>query len=115
MSQMSHEELKSLALKMAAVINIARAEKTNLRLVKTARPTQLDAITRESYLRRIRLLGRHCQLYWMIDQACFSIANLDCLEDPLVIKLLEEMERARECSLEGIPFEDADLVINIFD
>jgi len=97
---------------MAATINAARAEKTNFRLIRTARPTLLDAITRDSYLRRIHLLARSCCLGWMIDQACFDVANIDCLEDSRLIKLLEDMERARECALDGIPFDDAGLVIN---
>lgn len=46
----------------------------------------------------------------MVDQATFNVASLSCLEDCDLIRLVNDMERARECIMDGVSFEDAGLV-----
>jgi len=55
-------------------------------------------------------LKRFYRLDWLVDQETFNVANVSCLEDCDLIRLLNFMEHARECIVEGIPFEDAGLV-----
>lgn len=95
---------------IAARVNGTRPAKPRLRLLTPARPTIYDSITRDSILARVRYLGRAYGLQWAIEQACFNVANVDCLEDNELGALLRDMERARECLNEGISFDEAGLM-----
>ncbi|KAA2285482.1 hypothetical protein F0415_05925 [Arenimonas fontis] len=78
-------------------------------------PTLFDSITRESVIRRVRFLRNAYRLDWLVEQACFNQPALDCLPDEQLGALLRDLETARECIAEGIPFEDADLIRSTAD
>lgn len=46
----------------------------------------------------------------LIDQACFGIAGIEQLDDGDLVQLHMDMDRAEQCMLEGISFEDAGLL-----
>lgn len=110
MSKHQPGTLEALAEVIAARVKGAKPAKPVFRVIKTARPTVFDSITRECILRRVRYLARAYKLQWQVDQATFNVVNLDCLEDPELRQLLKDMERARECLAEGIAFDEMGLV-----
>lgn len=71
---------------------------------------RFDEITRDACIRRIRYLRKAYGLQWLVDQATFNRPALETLEDSELSALLSTMEKARECAVEGIAFEDAGLV-----
>ncbi|HHA2501892.1 TPA: hypothetical protein ACOENT_000062 [Stenotrophomonas maltophilia] len=46
----------------------------------------------------------------LIDQACFGRTGPEALADDELERLHQDLERAQECMLEGISFEDAGLL-----
>lgn len=97
----------------------AEIEKTprrpKLRLVGrddlTDKPPGLDPQTRDVIYRRIRDLSRMYWLAWLVRQETATTGGvIECLEDEDLTALLEKMERARECRVEGVSFDDAGLV-----
>lgn len=107
---LSKEEVQELARILDARAGLGREARPKLRLVTPPTPKLLDHIAREAHLRRIDYLKRRYQLGWIVDQATFDVASASVLEDCDLIRLLCDMERAMECILDGVPFEDADLV-----
>lgn len=85
-----------------------------LRLVQITQPEstapKMDAVSREARIRRIRWLARSYRLTWLMDQGTFHVPAIECLEDAELCALLDDMERARECLQEGVPFHEAGLV-----
>ena len=112
-SATKHEpgSLEALAEAIAARVQTGKPSKPILRVVTTPKPTLFDSITRDCIYRRIRFLRNHYQLHFLIDQATFNLPNMESLEDTDLSALLDRMETARECVTEGIPFEDAGLII----
>jgi hypothetical protein len=103
------DEMERLARLLADKVN--GGLRTRLRLVSSPSATaQDDAVTRECRLKRIRWLARAFRLQWLVDQHCFGFPGPDCLEKVDLIALHKDMERARECTAEGISFEDAGLI-----
>lgn len=98
---------------IAGTVKGVRPARTRMRLVEAPKPTLFDSITRQCCIKRIRLLGRAYQLTWLVDQATFDIPNIDCLSDEGLAALMTQLETARECIAEGVPFEDAGLITNI--
>lgn len=91
----------------------AAREKPRLRVVATPKPTLYDSITRDHVLKRVRFLRDRWSMHCLVDQATFNVPNLDCLEDGDLARLLHDMERARECSGEGIDWEEAGLIRSV--
>jgi len=73
-------------------------------------PLALDSVSRDAIHRRVRDLERMYRLTWLINQEAFHVPGIECLEDDELSALLSTMERARECIVEGVPFDDAGLV-----
>ncbi|MBN5087659.1 hypothetical protein JY460_06020 [Stenotrophomonas maltophilia] len=46
----------------------------------------------------------------IIDQAVFGLAGIEQLDDEALIQLHKDLERAQECMLDGVSFEDAGLL-----
>jgi hypothetical protein len=108
-------KLEDLAAVIASTVKGVRPVKPALRLVQPPPPALFDEVTRTCVLDRIRRLRRMWQLGWLVEQATFNKAGIDALSDPELAALLKDLERARECIEEGIPFADADLVRNMAD
>lgn len=107
---LSREEIRELAKILNARAGDGRSERPKLRLVVPPTPKLLDPIFRDAHLKRILHLQRAYRLQWLVDQATFNVASLSCLEDCDLMRLLADMERARECISDGISFDDAGLV-----
>lgn len=108
---MDQQEIRALAREIA----VSRGVRTgtgqrHLRAV-TAEPQALNAIQRDVIYGRIRDLGNMYWLNWLIRQETGHVFGvLECLSDSELTGLLEKMDRARECRIEGIAFDDAGLV-----
>ena len=103
--------LEALAELISARVQKTRPSKPLLRVINTPKPTIFDSITRDCIYRRIRFLRNAYGLHFLIDQATFNLPNMECLEDADLSRLLDDMEKARECIAEGIPLEDRDLIV----
>ncbi len=67
----------------------------------------LDGVTRDAHLSRIRDLSRMYWLQWIVRQETqFFGRALEELEDEQLIALSEKMDRARQCRVDGIAFDD---------
>lgn len=75
--------------------------------------TYRGAPSRASCIARIRLLEQAFGLGWMTEQATFGTTGLRALGDDEIRLLLLAMERARECSRDGIPLDDAGFLQDI--
>lgn len=107
--------LEALSRMIAAELEKA-PRKPQLRLVKREdlepRPMAgLDPQTRNCMYSRIRDLSRMYWLRWLVRQETPHVHGvLECLSDDELRDLLQKMERARECRVEGIGFDEAGLV-----
>lgn len=106
-------DLDRLAEVIANTVKGVRPAKPQLRLAEPPKTQLFDAITREACFRRIRFLRKAYRLACIVDQHCFNVPAMECLEDAQVSALLADMERARECLLEGISLDEAGLIRTI--
>lgn len=72
--------------------------------------TALDHVTRRSILKRIRLLASSYQLQWLVDQETFATTGPEAVDDARLTQLLQDMEAARQCIVDGDSFDDIGLV-----
>lgn len=107
--------LEALAEVIANTVKGVTPAKPLLRVVCTPTPTLFDSITRDCMYKRIRWLRDAYHLQFLIDQATFNRPNIESLEDADLSQLLRDMERARECAVDGISYDDAGLVCNHAD
>lgn len=110
MEMTEKSRLEALARMVAAEIEGAPA-RPRLHLVTKedlapACPPGMDAVTRDGYYRRIRDLARMYWLAWLVRQETAAAGSLEALPDDELQDLLEKMERARECRVEGIGFDE---------
>jgi len=61
-------------------------------------------------LRRIRWLTRTYDLQWLVDQESADETSLSILSSNQLQELLVKLERAHQCIVEGIGFDEAGLV-----
>lgn len=113
----SDERLRELAEDLARHMGIGPKPKRKLELVRPGKPLPLqprngmDAVTRDVIYARIRDLSRLYQLGWLVRQETEHVSGaLECLTDFDLRSLRDKMERARECVVEGISFDDAGLI-----
>jgi len=81
-----------------------------LTLVPSPSEFVLDDVSRQAMTNRIRDLERMYRLGWLVRQETFHVPGVEFLEDQELSGLLSDMERARECVVEGVSFDDAGLV-----
>ena len=109
-------KLELIAGRIAARIQGRMAERPRLKLVRredveTPKPAGLDPQSKDVIYARIRDLSRMYWLKWLVRQETAHVGGvIECLDDNALTSLLSMMERARECRVEGVGFDEAGLV-----
>lgn len=114
-------ELEKLAEVASLRAKMLLGQKAHLRVVGVGNlhreiPTApergfLDPQTRDCIYARIRDLSRMYWLAWLVRQETAHVNGvIECLDDIELTVLRDKMERARECRVDGVGFDEAGLV-----
>lgn len=109
---MSQEQLRALALQMAAHMGIERG-KPQLRVVGTKQePPRLGMcpITRTSHVRMVRHLAYMYKLHVLVDQATLGYTCVEDLPDEALVQLHNDIRTAIDNARMGIPLSETDLI-----
>jgi hypothetical protein len=79
---------------------------------KQAESVIQEGPARTAMLKRITDLKRMYRLGWLVNQETFTIGTIYDLDDAAIACLLKRMERAIECPVDDVSYEDAGLVKN---
>ncbi len=106
----SEQEMRGMAAAVAAAMG-ARTGKPvrRLQMVPNDQTVRqgLNALQRDVLYSRINDLGRMYSLMWLVRQeTAHANGVLECLSDTELESLLSKMERARECRIEGVAFDE---------
>lgn len=111
------QELEALAEAIAQRVKLrAKPPPTKLALVPKGpapKPRTMDAIERESRIRWIQALARVYRPAGMdliVKQAMIGKRYMSDLDDDELTELLNNIDRARDCLIDGITFEEAGLL-----
>lgn len=108
-------ELNDLVDLIRCRVANAPLARPKLRLVAredlTREPIGMDAQTRDLHYRCIRDLARMYWLGWLVRRETQRVGGaMESLSDDDLIALRQKMEKARECRIEGIGFDDAGII-----
>lgn len=106
------EKMIALANMIAARLKQLPPAKPALKLVvpESARPPSLlTDEARAAHLRRIQFVAGRYGIWWLVDQELDGV-SVDDLADEHLVRVRLVMEKALKCILEGVSFEDAELV-----
>lgn len=108
---MQNEMIRRLAEQVAIRTKTKTGRSRRLGVVGESPPPGLSAIQRDVLYAQIRDLGNMYWLNWLVRQETRHVMGVvECLSDDELEALAAKMERARECRVEGVPFDDAGLV-----
>lgn len=99
--------------KMGKVSKLRLVGRGNLRSVVPSAPAPwvMDAVSRDGIYSRIRDLAKMYSLAWLVRQETLHAGGaVECLDEGALIALHEKMERARQCRVDGIGFDEVGLV-----
>lgn len=105
--------LEALADALARKVKRHTGVTPHLQIVATPKvrlAASMDSVTRMCAIRRIQMLARVYRLHILLEQGIFGLSNIEQLEDDALRALLEDMERGRECVVEGVSLEEAGLI-----
>lgn len=110
---MDNDAMRKLANEVAAGMGFKTGKRRRLRAVRDDAQDVpgMTALQRDVLYARIKDLARMYWLAWLVRQETSHVLGVvECLSDDALSALLEKMERARECRVEGIAFDEAGLV-----
>jgi hypothetical protein len=106
---------KTNVVKLLAAIEGERKEPTptpKLGVAGKQSESVIEAPSRAAMLKRIADLKRMYRLGWLVNQETFTIGTIYDLDDAALACVIKRMERAIECPVDDVSYEEAGLVKN---